>query len=456
VVDEAADKDRHQSQAYAYFGDRPWERWGYLFQYVQENAQGIGDTRIDSNRHSFMAKVDADLSERTELFVKGEVSDYETEESQKEKSHRLSAGIDWRPGDNHFFSLKGYTYNWDFNHGFVDMSYGHKYGDVGFHQVEGQYTWRANQTHTVTAGAELQRQGIEYLMDNLDGSRVTVKEDVDVWSTYFQDEISLLNGRVSLVPGVRYDDHSSFGSEINPKLSLMYRLLEATTLRASVGRSFKSPTIRQLYYDVPYRHGNYYALSNPGLAPETAIGYSVGLEQWLMKNSLMFSVGYFRNDIEDMVVSEDTGQLFEGLPLQTYRNVERAQIQGLELLSKFWFSREAALGLSYTYTDSENKENGQDLTYTPEHQFSLTPSYELQEYAVGMSATIAYNSKQYTNTNNTSQLDEYTVVDAKVYKGLGKTAKLSLEADNIFDSDKGNETSFRVGQTFTLKLDLTF
>lgn len=66
----------------------------------------------------------------------------------------------------------------------------------------------------------------------------------------------------------------------------MIRLAEATTFRGSVGRSFKSPTIRQLYYDAPYRHGSYYAQSNRDLKPEKALGYTAGVEQRLFDDRM--------------------------------------------------------------------------------------------------------------------------------------------------------------------------
>jgi len=75
---------------------------------------------------------------------------------------------------------------------------------------------------------------------------------------------------------------------------------------------------------------------------------------------------------------------------------------------------------------------------------------------LGTSATISYIGKQYTNSDNTDKIDAHTVVDAKIYKNLSDKAKLSFEADNIFDSDKGDEENFRTGRTFTVKLDVSF
>jgi len=348
----------------------------------------------------------------------------------------------------------------DFTHGYPTNKYGYKYGDVGYDQVEIQYTRYLSDWNALTLGGEVQTQGIDYVIHNYNDAGnetgiVIVNEDVKTSSLYVQDEITLFED-FTIVAGLRYDDHSTFGSEVNPKLSLMYKFFEDTTFRASVGKAFKSPTIRQLYYDIPYLHWGYYAQSNPNLKPEKAIGYSASIEQWLFDQSIMVNLGYFRNDVDDMVISEDTGTKYNGLPLKEYRNVEEAWIQGVEFMCRTYLSEEFAASLSYTYTDSENKETGKELTYTPKHVFSILPSYELKKYGVGTSATISYIGKQYKDSNNTTQIDEHTVVDAKIYKNLYDKAKLSFEADNIFDSDKGDEGNFRTGRTFMVKLDVSF
>ncbi len=448
-------KSRNLSQNYVSFGDKISDRFGYLLHYNYDSAEDIGQDPIKSDRHAFMGKLDADPSESIDLYLKYEVSDYEKADSREEDSYRVSAGIDFRPTDDHFFSLKGYTYTWDFTHGYPGYSYGYKHGDVGYDQGEIQYTWYLSDWNALTVGGEVQEQGIDYVIENADGSVVNVDENVDTSSLYVQDEVTLFKA-FTLVGGFRYDDHSTFGSEVNPKLSLMYKFSEDTTFRASVGKAFKSPTIRQLYYDTPYRHGDYYCKSNPDLKPEKAVGYSASIEEWLFDQGIMVNLGYFRNDVEDMVVREDTGTTYKGLQLREYRNVEEAWTQGIELMCRTYLAEEFSAFLSYTYTDSENEETGKELTYTPKHVFSVSPAYELEKYGLGTSATISYIGKQYKDSDNTTEIDAHTVVDAKVYKHLSGKAKLSFEADNIFDSDKGDEGSFRTGSTFLVKLDVFF
>lgn len=447
-------QSRNTSQAYVSFGDRPLERLGYLIHYNYESADDIRQDPIQSDRHSLMAKIDLAATDHLDLFLKGEVSDYEKTDNRQEDNHRLSTGLEWRPTDDHFLAIKGYTYTWDFVHGYPGYSYGYKHGETGFEQAEFQYTWYAHDQHALTMGGEIQQQSIDYIINNADGSTIRVKEDVGTHSLYGQDEINLFDD-LTLVAGLRFDDHSNFGSEVNPKLSLMYRLSEATTFRASTGRAFKSPTIRQLYYDAPYRHGDYYVQSNRDLKPEIGVGYSAGLEQWFWGNRLMTSLGLFRNEVEDMVIRDDTGTFYDGLPLMTYQNVEEATTQGLELLAKI-DHQDFSLTLAYTYTDSENKATGKALTYVPEHSFSLAPAYEWSRYGFGASGILSYTGKQYKDSDNTSQIDSHTVVDARIYKNLGGKAMLSFEADNIFDSDKGDEGNYRSGRILLVKMDVFF
>lgn len=454
-----SDEGKHRtiSEAYAQFGDRPHERLGYLLNYAYESGESTGQDPIESKRHSVMAKADVKLNDHMDLWVKGEASAFEREGTSpsQEDSFRVAAGWSWQPSDQHFLQLKGYHYVDDFE---ASSSNSNRQGDIGYDQMELQYTWYATGYQAITAGAEFQRQGIDYIINNTSGglaTRTTVCEDVDTWSLYLQDELTFF-GNLTIVPGIRYDHHSTFGDSVNPKLSLMYRPWESTTLRGSVGKAFKSPTIRQLYYDVPFYHGPFWIRSNPDLEPEESIGYSLGVEQWLLADRLVLSATYFRNDIDDMVVSETSDETYNGQELRVYRNVEEAMTQGVEVMARLSLGEEFSLAAAYTFTDSENKESGNDLTYTPQHEFSLSPAYEFEPWGLGGSATLAYFSKQYTDAANTTKVDDHCVLDARLYKRLGERATLSLEADNVFDSDKGDETSFRAGRTITLKMDLTF
>jgi outer membrane receptor for ferrienterochelin and colicins len=453
--EEEADGDRNLHQANVGYGDRIGDSAGYLLAYNFEGADDITADPLASQRHSIMGKIDARAGERVKLFSKLELSDYRKTDNRDEDSLRVSLGGEWQVTQSHLLSLKGYTYTWDFVHGSHGDPYGYKNGNVGFNQAELQDTWKMTQDNTLTLGGELQEQRIDYGIENQDGSLISVDESVKTSSLFLQDELVLWE-KVTLVGGARFDDHSVFGSEINPKFSAMIRLAEATTLRGSIGRSFKSPTIRQLYYDAPYRHGTFYAQSNRDLKPEKAVGYTISLEQRLNADRIMLNLGYFHNDLEDLVVRVDTGTLYNGLPLVVYENVEKGWTQGLEFMCRAKFGDSLEVALAYTYTQTENEASGKELTYVPDHSISLRPSYELKPLKLGVSAGITYTGRQYTDAGNTAQIDAQTVVDAKIYKYLSSSCKLSFEADDIFDAKENSVNSYYAGRTFVAKLDLEF
>ena len=152
----------------------------------------------------------------------------------------------------------------------------------------------------ITMGVETLTQDMDYIFNNYRDdaleATVPVKKTVKTNSFYLQDEIVLMNERLRIVPGVRIEDHSTFSSEVNPKLSVMFVAKPNTTVRASVGKAFKSPTIRQLYYQGIYRHGDSYRESNPDLLPETALSFTAHIEQRLMQDKLELGLGFFRTD----------------------------------------------------------------------------------------------------------------------------------------------------------------
>ncbi|WP_457574820.1 TonB-dependent receptor plug domain-containing protein [Desulfolithobacter sp.] len=456
VIEQPSDHghSRTQSQAHIAFGDHPLDRVGYLFQYGYESAEDTGADPIRSDRHSVMTKVDLEAGDRLDISLKGEASRYEKEDNREENSYRISASSEYHPADNRFFSLSGYRYDWDFVHGYPGFSYGYKHGTITFNQAGIQHTWYLNGTHTLVTGGEMEGQNIDYVIENSDGSIITVEEDIVTASLYGQDEIQITDDLV-VVAGLRWDDHSTFGNRFNPKLSVMYTLSDATTIRASAGQAFKSPTIRQLYYGAPYRHGSYYAISNPDLAPETALGYSATLEHRFPSRDLTTSLGLFRNEVDDMVIREDTNTLYNGLPLLEYRNVEEAITQGVELS----FNLEAgnfSLKGGYTYTDTENRDTDRELTYVPDHSLSLMPAYRWQPWQLDLSMTITYTGRQYTDLANTARIDPHTVVDMKVIHHLGQRTRLSLELDNILDSDHGDKSNYRTGRSFLIRIDTSF
>lgn len=449
---------RNTSEAYAMIGARPYDRFGYQLNYAYEKGESTGQDPYDDIRHSVMAKTDFTLTDHTDLWIKGELNDFErdAESPRDENTYRIAAGLTWAPSTKHSVQVRGYHYMDEFDAVSSSLQWD---GEIEYNQIEAQYSWSIGNNQTLTTGAEFQRQSIDHLMksypDGVYHSEAPIHEDLDTVSCYIQDELTLFKN-LTLVPGIRYDDHSTFGDSWNPKLSLMYRLWENTTFRGSVGKGFKSPTITQLYYSVPWYHVSYWIKANPDLEPEKSIGYTASIEQSLMKDKVILSLSLFRNDLKNKVIIETSDELYNGEEMRVYRNVEEAMTQGADFSAKMMFDSNLSISAGYSYADTENKDTGKELTYVPHHQVTLSPAYEYEPWGLGGSATYGWFSKQYTDADNTYIQDEHSVLDAQIYKQFGKSIKLCFQVDNIFDSDKGDERNFRTGRTLLLKIDAEF
>ncbi len=445
---------RNLATAYASFGDSPLKNLHYIMNYDYEFAQDISKDPVDSYRHTASGKLLYEPVDWIETEISTILSHYAKTGYRDEDSWRVNARVKIHPVKSHTLSINGYYYDWDFEHGFPGYPYGYKHGDQAESQVELQYGLPLGMSHHFVAGAEYRSQSLDYIIENQD-SIIPVEEDIHTYSIFCQDEYSI-TGWIVAVPGIRYDHHSTFGGEVNPKFSIMAYLSPVTTLRASVGRAFKSPTIRQLYYQAPYEHGTYFIMSNPDLNSEESWGYSLSVEQQMWSGRIIGSVAFFRNDINDLVQRVDTGEIYQNKPLLTYENVGSAVIQGVELSVRADLFQWVSLQADYTYTDGTDRENHRRLTYVPEHAVGIMLAYDNHDFGFGMSSSMHYTGRQYTNTTNTKTITDHAVVDAKIYKDLCRMFRISFEADNIFGSEKGDRENFRTDRTYMVTMDMKF
>ncbi len=117
---------------------------------------------------------------------------------------------------------------------------------------------------------------------------------------------------------LRYDDNERFGSKVTWRLAPAYVIEESDTrFSASAGTGFKAPTLGELYQNFPP-----FFYANPDLKPETSTGYDLGVEQGLFNKAVQVGVTWFRNDIRNLITTDETGT--------TYANVGRAITQGVE------------------------------------------------------------------------------------------------------------------------------
>lgn len=353
-----------------------------------------------------------------------------------EEKLRFSPSVELTLHDASFLKIKGYWHR--LNMDSFSPGYTRRFGNITYTDLEIQYSRPFGKSHLITTGAE-------YLLRDINASFADKKDTI--WSFYLQDEIS--PKPFSIVIGSRIDNHSLYDTEFNPKASIMWEISEKTRLRASIGRAFKSPTIRQLY--VFFKHGNWWNKPNSELNPEVSWGYSAGIEHSI-SDRISAGLSLFRNDVKDIIVAVNTSEKIDNVPVRTWKNVREAYTQGVEFNFKALITNTLETSLGYTYLDTNNKELDKDLPYSPHNTINVGLSYEIKPFLASIHWRINYYSEAFTNETNTTKVKSYSISNLKIIKEVTKNISLSLDIDNILNSDYGEPNKEWLGRVYFGKL----
>ncbi len=238
--------------------------------------------------------------------------------------------------------------------------------------VEIQADYLPNKIQTITAGIE----------GTYDYTRSLVWGDHDAYTLagYIQDELRL-HDRFSVTLGGRFDYHTVDtgieDNQFNPKLGLNFRPAVKTTIRASIGRGFRAPTLAEMFTET-FTAG-FKVIRNPYLKAESAWSYEFGMNQ-ILSDKLIVDLALFHNDYQNFIEPEpDIYQTVQ------FVNVSNARIRGLEVTAQgsLW-KRFLSFNMGYTYMDPEDRDTGKTLAYRPRHLFTsgLTLTYSVFEAGV--------------------------------------------------------------------------
>jgi len=319
-----------------------------------------------------------------------------------------------------------------------------------------------------------------------DDSRTKVNNGYNGTSTttslFGQDEITLTDTLKAYLGG-RWDYWETKGdfftttstafpsrsdSAFSPKVSLVYKPVEAATLRTSFGRSFRAPPNLDLYSTTTVRcvldsgaTGNCTARNNPDLEPETGTTWEVGGE-WRFTNSTQAGLTVYETRLKDLIYTKRVP-----VNLIDRINAGEARVRGIELTAHTRLTKWLELDANYAWIDSEMLENeadpssvGKRLTNSPEHIAGIALTAQRGAWTGTLNAR--YVSHVYFTAANTDVVegvpgsyDAYTVVNAKAGYAFSKTVKASLAINNLLDEDA---YSFFLlpGRSAVAELDLSF
>ena len=239
---------------------------------------------------------------------------------------------------------------------------------------------------------------------------------------------------------------------LSPSLHYLWNLTRATNLRASVSHTLKPPNFDDVSPVVQTASGAN-SLSNPdkggtpGLRPEKAFGYELGIEHFLPGDGGVLGVNAFLRDVSDRV--EKRTELEAGRFVERPFNVGDADIWGLEFDARPTL---AVVGLpnlrlrfNYTRLYSEARDAKTDLTTRikdqPPYVYNVGFDWKLPRgWDIG--ANYNFTPTFLKNPAEPAKPDfepDQRLLDAYVAKKLSKTATLRVSGANLLDFVKDKD-----------------
>ncbi|MCK5509250.1 MAG: TonB-dependent receptor [Desulfobacterales bacterium] len=288
--------------------------------------------------------------------------------------------------------------------------------------------------------------------------KTTITEGNDrFYAVYLQDEWEILDN-LTLFTGVRFDYWQAFNgksgkvgnveefkepddSAFSPKVAVVFKPVQNTVIKSSIGRAFRAPNIYELYRTWPSTSSSKIYYSNPDLGPETLWNYEIGIDQYFFSRGLKLSATYFHTDIDDLIYSYDKGE-------DNYTdNAGKAKIDGIELgihaIPIDWLR----LWCNYTYNDTEIKKHdykpeveGKKITGTPESTINLGTEITYRWITASIAGQYLgeiWKSELNDDVKNvySGNSEKYWLWDAKLSVAPIKNVEISFSVENLFDKE---------------------
>ena len=237
---------------------------------------------------------------------------------------------------------------------------------------------------TITAGYEFQRENYnEFASDqNPDVALRTYGKTIAQQQTnaiFAQDEIRLLEGRLQILLSGRFtqvslNEPTFVGAAVSPyaavrlpspphaftgDAALSYFLKRsATKLRAHAGNSFRTPSIYERFGGYFYG-GVYYPLGDPNLAPERAISFDAGFDQYFWHEHIKLSGSYFYSYLQQVIGYLDFPPTYTDAYGRTsgYYSQQGGIARGVELSTDVHPTRKTNIKASYVYTNARDRQS---------------------------------------------------------------------------------------------------
>lgn len=224
---------------------------------------------------------------------------------------------------------------------------------------------------------------------------------------------------------------------LSPRVGAIYQISDNFSVLGSYGRSFRAPTLNELYR--AFRVGNVLTTANENLLAERAMTYEAGVNFTGFSKRLGLRSNIFLTEVTNPIVNV-TLNATPTLITRQRQNVGKTRSRGVELDAEFLLRRDLRISAGYLRVDSRVVEFpanpnliGKFLPQIPKRQLTTQVFYQPQtRFSFGLQARVS--DAQFEDDQNTLRLRPFSTMDALGSYRLREKIEIFAAVENVFNN----------------------
>ncbi|WND03789.1 TonB-dependent hemoglobin/transferrin/lactoferrin family receptor [Temperatibacter marinus] len=292
-----------------------------------------------------------------------------------------------------------------------------------------------------------------------DSTQKFPENDVFRVGLFMNDEISFLDEKLLITPGVRFDHYKmdpsgalktdgqpfSVISEENLSLNVgaLYHVSETLSVFAQLGQGFKAPSYDLAYaehYNQPSSTYIYQIIPSDNLDPETSNTFEIGLRG--SAEGLSYSAAYYYNSYDnfltttlvDSVMNFDSTGTFASLhEFYRYENIDSVTIKGAEAGLNWRSESGVSLFANAAWQTGRDDTTGDYITSITPLSGTIGLSYDTEDFSGALTLRWADDMKKVNE--GATRTDGYAVLDLAATYQLAEALALTGTVQNLFNKE---------------------
>jgi iron complex outermembrane receptor protein len=255
-------------------------------------------------------------------------------------------------------------------------------------------------------------------------------------------------------------DKARLSNAVTASLGAIQGLSSGMTASLSVARSFRAPTVQELFANGADAASNTYSIGDANLGPETSVGIDASLKGRF--TNLSFELTPYLDFISDYIYAYLRGDTIQNLPVRQFA-ATNSRLMGFEVSAAVQLVEFIALEGQADYVNAEDTWNNVPLPFIPPLRGLFKLSYQDNTYSAILEWRLV------ASQTRLGVGDTYTAGYGVVNVGLGVRLiqeslihNISLHCDNLFNQVYRDNLSVikdfvpQPARGFRLNYDLVF